>query len=76
MLKKMKSLSWLIVVSSLLGMGQIAYADSEYAQSWGPSIGTTAPMLDALDHAGNKQTFETMKGANGLLFVFNRSVDW
>ena len=76
MLKMMKSLSWLFVVSSLLGMGQIAYADSEYAQSWGPSIGTTAPMLDALDHAGNKQTFETMKGTNGLLFVFNRSVDW
>jgi hypothetical protein len=34
------------------------------------------PMLAAADQDGNQQTLDTLKGSNGLLFVFNRSVDW
>ena len=51
-------------------------ADSEYAAAWGPSVGTVAPLLAATDQDGNAQSLETLRGSNGLLFVFNRSVDW
>lgn len=53
-----------------------ALADSEYAAAWGPSVGSQAPMLSALDQDGNPQDLKSLTGANGLLFVFNRSVDW
>ncbi len=63
-------------IAVLAMAAQFAYAESEYAAAWGPSVGTTAPMLAADDQAGNPQTLDTLKGSNGLLFVFNRSVDW
>lgn len=60
----------------LLASSQLAQANSDYVATWGPSIGSTAPMLAALDQDGRRQDLESLKGANGLLFVFNRSVDW
>ena len=60
----------------LAGMAPFTFADSKYAAAWGPSVGSTAPLLAANDQDGNHQTLETLKGSNGLLFVFNRSVDW
>ncbi|XOV82420.1 MAG: hypothetical protein ACFHXK_16350 [bacterium] len=64
-----------------VGLTSFAYADSgytvtDYAASWGPGIGASAPMLSALDQNGNQQNLESLSRANGLLFVFNRSVDW
>ena len=66
---------------ALAGLAQMGYADSaftptEYAAAWGPSIGSTAPELSALDQDGKQQNLQSLKGTNGLLFVFNRSVDW
>ena len=49
---------------------------SAYAEAWGPSVGSEAPMLQSDDHNGTAQGFANLKGPNGLLFVFNRSVDW
>ena len=66
----------LFVVTALAGMAQFAFAESEYAAAWGPSVGSTAPLLAANDQDGKQQTLDTLKGTNGLLFVFNRSVDW
>ncbi len=70
-----------LCVTTLAVFTLFAHADSEYvatdyAASWGPSIGSMAPNLSALDQDGNKQTLASLKGAKGLLFVFNRSVDW
>ena len=53
-----------------------ATADSTYADAWGPSVGSTAPMLQGNNHSGIPQGFADLKGPKGLLFVFNRSVDW
>ena len=55
---------------------QHAVAESEYAANWGPSVGATAPLLSAVDQNDQAQNLETLKGTNGLLFVFNRSVNW
>lgn len=65
-----------LIAGALAGMAQFASAESEYAAAWGPSVGTTAPLLAATDQDGNRQTLDTLTGSNGLLFVFNRSVDW
>ncbi len=76
------SINWLRVLRrslcavALAGLSQFAYAQSDYAAAWGPSVGSTAPLLSALDQDGNQQDLESLRGANGLLFVFNRSVDW
>jgi hypothetical protein len=79
---KLGRVNWLcalrrsLFATALAGLTQFAYADSEYAAAWGPSIGSTAPMLSALDQDGNQQDLESLRGSKGLLFVFNRSVDW
>ncbi|MCR9258895.1 MAG: hypothetical protein NXH95_04175 [Pseudomonadaceae bacterium] len=57
-------------------MSQFSLAESQYAAAWGPGVGTTAPLLAAADQDGNDQSLETLTRSNGLLFVFNRSVDW
>jgi hypothetical protein len=71
-----RKLRRVVFAGALAGMAQFAFAESEYAAAWGPSVGTMAPMLAATDQDGNPQTLDTLKGPNGLLFVFNRSVDW
>ncbi len=65
-----------LLVGALAGMTQVAFAESEYAAAWGPGVGSMAPLLAATDQDGVQQTVDTLKGSNGLLFVFNRSVDW
>ena len=66
----------LLFVTAVAGLAPFTYANSDYAAAWGPSIGSTAPVLSALDQDGNQQDLESLNGSNGLLFVFNRSVDW
>jgi len=78
----LNSVSWLrkacsmFIITVIAGSVQFAYADSEYAAAWGPSIGATAPLLSALDQDGKQQNLASLSSTNGLLFVFNRSVDW
>ncbi len=66
----------LLFLTFFAGSTQFTYANTEYVAAWGPSTGSTAPMLSALDQDGTQQNLESLSGANGLLFVFNRSVDW
>jgi hypothetical protein len=79
---KLGRVNWLcalrrsLFATVLAALAPFAYADSEYAAAWGPSIGSTVPMLSALDQDGNQQDLESLTGSEGLLFVFNRSVDW
>ena len=67
---------------SLLCSGLLAFAtlnvtaDSTYADAWGPSVGSIAPKLQGSNHSGTTLGFADLKGPKGLLFVFNRSVDW
>lgn len=69
---------WLrfLIAGVLAAIVQVSLADEEYAAQWGPAVGETAPMLEAVDQHGKQQSIETLTGRNGLLFVFNRSVDW
>ncbi|MEM1435930.1 MAG: hypothetical protein AAGG11_17865 [Pseudomonadota bacterium] len=71
-----RSLRRLLSAAILTGLAQLAFADSEFADAWGPAIGTAAPLLAASDQDGKLQRLDTLAGPNGLLIVFNRSVDW
>ena len=71
-----KVLHHVMFAAALAALSQLANADSEYAADWGPSIGSTAPMLSAIDQDGNPQNLESLSRDKGLLFIFNRSVDW
>ena len=42
----------------------------------GPEVGQKIPAFAAVDQEGNRQTFDSLKGENGLFLVFVRSADW
>ena len=65
----------LSVFGLLVALSHGSYA-SDYASKWGPEEGSSSPILDAPDHAGTTQSLSTLAGGNGLLLIFNRSVDW
>ena len=65
----------LSVFGLLIALSHGGYA-SEYANKWGPEVGSSSPLVAAPDHRGITQSLSTLAGENGLLLVFNRSVDW
>ena len=75
-LDRLKPLERTILTIGLLFVAKLGFADSEYAQAWGPSVGAIAPMLSAKDQDGTQQDLNSLSGSQGLLLVFNRSVDW
>lgn len=42
----------------------------------GPAVGSPIPPIQALDQTGQSQTFDTLRGPNGLVLEFVRSADW
>ena len=69
------SVTRLSVLGLLMVLSHVGYA-SDYVSEWGPEVGTSSPLLVAPDHRGTTQSLSTLAGENGLLLVFNRSVDW
>ena len=51
-------------------------AQDGYVEHWGPAVGTSLPMLDALDQEGQRRRFPDLTGEQGLLLFFSRSTDW
>ena len=69
------SVNRLSVLGLLMALGHGGYA-ADYADKWGPEVGSSSPLVAAPDHRGITQSLSTLAGENGLLLVFNRSVDW
>jgi len=42
----------------------------------GPPVGAALPPFETPDQDGKRQTFETLRGPNGLLLNINRSAVW
>ena len=42
----------------------------------GPEIKSHIPPFSAVDQNGRQQTFDTLRGPNGLVLMFIRSADW
>ena len=70
MIVKRLWLAWILVL-----LPGVALAD-DYAQSWGPPVGATAPAIEAADQDGVARDLGSLAGENGLLLVLSRSADW
>jgi hypothetical protein len=66
---------WLLTLLTLLISGVPSIAQTSSAIP-GFAVGQTIPTIEALDKNGHLQTFDTLKGKNGLLLLFSRSADW
>jgi hypothetical protein len=42
----------------------------------GPAVGSRIPDFELFDQSGKRQTFESLRGTNGLVLLFVRSADW
>ena len=67
---KRLGLFWILAV-----LPGVAFA-GDYAESWGPPVGATAPVILADDQGGVARDLDSLAGANGLLLVLSRSADW
>lgn len=65
-------LSLACLASALAG---VAWAD-DYAESWGPPVGTAAPAIEAADQDGTTRDLASLCGERGVLLVLSRSADW
>jgi hypothetical protein len=63
------------VVSCLLCLIP-AMLPAQMTQDPGPAIGQPTPAFTVPDQHGRAQTFNSLKGPNGLVLVFHRSADW
>jgi peroxiredoxin len=65
-----------VLVLLACGSAPLTRAQPEPAIPTGPAVGEKIPLLEAVDQRGERQTFETLHGPNGLLLLFTRSADW
>ena len=56
--------------------GGAAMSSADAAVTTGPEVGERIPAFELKDHRGRTQTFDSLKGENGLLLIFTRSADW
>ena len=69
------------IVGGILSLGGLLLSSGgvwagEFAESWGPAVGSTVPVLEAPDQTGTLRTLEDLAGEQGLLLFLNRSADW
>lgn len=65
---------WLLV--GMLWAGLVGAGHADYAAEWGPSVGSTLPVLEARDQDGNLRNLANLSGKRGFLLFLNRSADW
>ena len=65
----------LSIVLLLLSLAHTVSAD-DYADGWGPAVGTKLPVLQAPDQTGKPRSLENLAGEQGLLLFLRRSADW
>ena len=70
------SLFLTLVALPLLGQTQQPAFDANANLKTGPEVGQKIPAFSAIDQNGRVRNFDSLKGPNGLVLFFNRSVDW
>jgi cytochrome oxidase Cu insertion factor (SCO1/SenC/PrrC family) len=72
-----KRMARLLAASALFLAPVVASAQNDSVPlPTGPAVGEKIPAFEAVDQSGRRQTFESLKGPNGLLLLFYRSADW
>lgn len=51
-------------------------ASADYADTWGPDMGSTIPAFELTDSNGALQDLDSLAAPGGLILFFTRSVDW
>jgi len=62
--------------SFLLGWQGAPQFDPNANLKTGPAVGEKIPVFSAVDQTGKVRDFDSLKGPQGLVLFFNRSVDW
>jgi peroxiredoxin len=70
----MMKLGWAFLF--LLFAAQAPQFDPNANLKTGPEVGQKIPAFSAIDQTGKVQSFDSLKGPQGLVLFFNRSVDW
>jgi len=65
-----------LFTSSCLFARQPQEFDANANLKTGPAVGEKIPAFRAVDQTGTIQNFDSLKGPQGLVLFFNRSVDW
>ncbi len=63
------------IVAFVIGFVSTVQAD-DYADQWGPAVGSAMPTLSAADQTGTTRMLADLAGDQGLLIFLNRSADW
>lgn len=71
-----KRMARLLAIGALALAPAVMSAQSGAPLPTGPAVGEKIPQFEAEDQTGRRQTFETLRGPNGLLLLFYRSADW
>lgn len=58
------------------GVAREAAATESFVDVWGPAVGSALPVLDAVDHSGERRRLADLAGRRGLLLFLVRSADW
>lgn len=53
-----------------------AFAGADYADDWGPEVGSQIPAFELADSTGELQNLDSLASPSGLLLFFTRSADW
>ncbi len=61
---------------ALLPVFSAASLCAEYADTWGPEVGSTLPAFELADSTGELRDLSSLAGPSGLIFFFTRSADW
>ncbi|NOX51540.1 MAG: hypothetical protein GXP16_13560 [Gammaproteobacteria bacterium] len=69
----LRQAKWVVVF--MIGFVSSVQAD-DYADQWGPPVGSAMPTLSAADQAGTTRVLADLAGDQGLLLFLNRSADW
>lgn len=65
-----------VAIPLLLWCGIAAAQEPAKIQKTGPPVGARIPAFELPDQTGRKQTFESLRGPQGLVLLFFRSADW
>lgn len=66
----------LTLTTSVGAAGAAASPEPRYVDLWGPALGSELPLLDAVDHTGERRRLADLAGQRGLLLFLVRSADW
>ena len=74
---RLKRAGVLLVAGAFLCPGQAPRRSAnDLTLKTGPAVGERIPAFEATDQNGKTQSFQSLKGAKGLLLLIVRSADW